>query len=298
MKEIAVHINDLKDLQSTFNQYNRVNVVLFEEIDCMQDEDRLRKKIDHNNVQFWFGDTGWPSHCDKRFLYYLWASATDQTVKYKSYVSRHFISLNNTPKKHRIQFLNMMYEHYLFSYSLISWSNRKTKIKGIKQTIDWLGDRTNDKPASILPIINLPMKEINRSAVSIVLETYIDKNDISEKTFQCLAVAQPFITYGMPYLYYNLTQMGFKLLPLIDYTFDSEGNHVERQKMIIKELKKLIEYKAQDLKNIFKEVSLYNQERFKEIVRTLEFPFACDIVLSKDLEETKKHLLVKQSLYQ
>lgn len=183
MKEIAVHLDDLEDLRRVFSSYDKVNVVWFEEIDCMRDEERLRKTIDHNNVQFWFSDTVWPNHSDKRFLYYLWASATDQTVNYESYVSRHFISLNNESRKHRIQFLDSMYEYYLFNHSLISWSNRKIKIKGIQQTVDWIGNEIDDAPESILPIINLPMKEVNKSAVSIVLESYIDKTDISEKTF-------------------------------------------------------------------------------------------------------------------
>jgi hypothetical protein len=296
MREIAIHIDDLDQYLPVINQYDKIHIVWFEEIDCMKDEKRLRKKVNHQDVNFWFSDTVWPNYSDKKFLYYLWASSTNNSIDYTVSPTRHFICLNNTPREHRIYFLNEMYKQNLFKNSLISWNNRKNKIKGIDQTVEWIG--SNDCPPSILPIISLPMNELSQSALSIVLESFIDQYDISEKIFQCIATAQPFLSYGMHHLYHNLETMGFKKLPIIDYSFDNERDDFKRGKMIIKQLKKLSKYRPAYLKESFRKVSLYNQIKFREIVKTLNLPFHPECVFTENMKETEHQLLLKQKLYQ
>jgi len=295
MKDIAIHIEDLDNYLPLTNQFDKIHIVWFEEIDMIKLKQKLIEKIDYNRVIIWLGDTVWPKHNDKRFLYYLWISASNQSIDYSVVASRHFICLNNTPRYHRIEFLNTMYDQNLFKKTLISWNNQKIKIKGIEQATEWVGSISY--PTSILPVIDLPIDELNNSALSIILETNIDQFDISEKTFQCIAVAQPFLSYGMCHLYQTLTSMGFRLLPIIDYSFDTEQDCQKRKNMIIKELKKLSKYDPTELKQIFKKVSLYNQKKFKEIVKTLDLPFESECVLSEKLTETKKILLLKKTLY-
>jgi hypothetical protein len=297
MTDLVLHIEDATDSLCGTHIYDRVHIVWFEEITDSKTTQRLQSAADQFNtsVLCWHGDTVWPRY-NLKFLYYLWISSTDQSVDHSSPVLRHFVCLNNTPRSHRQQFLSEFWDFGLFDHSLVSWADRSTSAPWVTYTEPWLGSQKH--PTTVLPVIALPLVEFNQSAFSIVLETNTEIFDISEKTFQCLALGQPFLTYGAVGIYSYLQTMGFRLYPFVDYSFDTIADPEHRRLLIFKQLARLTKIAPEQLKKDSWSVSKYNQLVFKKIVTSLNLPFAKDAVYGKIMKKSVKNLLDLKKLYQ
>ena len=83
-----------------------------------------------------------------------------------------------------------------------------------------------------------------KSSFSVVTETTFENDslNITEKSFKPLANCHPFIIIGDQHIHLKLKEFGFELYDdLIDYSFDSVYNNLERFDAVTKEIKRIYE---------------------------------------------------------
>jgi hypothetical protein len=80
------------------------------------------------------------------------------------------------------------------------------------------------------------------SCISLVIETYFDRNDViafSEKIFRALQLPRPFLLYCASGAVKSLRDNGFDVYDdIVDHSYDNEPNSIQRQIKILDELEK------------------------------------------------------------
>lgn len=99
---------------------------------------------------------------------------------------------------------------------------------------------------------------------------------LTEKTFKCLLGATGFISVGQFETYRTLQSLGFEFDYGIDLSFDSDPGNLSRMEKIIKLLLDLKKFSAQELFDLTRTSSLYNQDhilsgRFAEQCEKVNF---------------------------
>jgi hypothetical protein len=146
----------------------------------------------------------------------------DNTIKNK------FISLNNTPRPHRIKFIDKLHKNNLLNDIVISfnglfqnsfsdfkyWKNPK-RIK-----LDTNDDELNIVKDGKKNIFTRIPNEYNQAYLDIITETSSKEVMYTEKTLRAILLKKPFIILGAPYVNTKLkTIFNFKLF---DCIFDYE----------------------------------------------------------------------------
>jgi hypothetical protein len=108
------------------------------------------------------------------------------------------------------------------------------------------------------------------SKVSIVLETYFDRNDViafSEKIFRSIQLPRPMLLFSAVNAVQHLRQCGFDVLDdIVDHSYDLESNSITRQIMILDQLEVINKLCYTDtVVNRLHEASKHNQQRLKEL---------------------------------
>jgi len=117
------------------------------------------------------------------------------------------------------------------------------KFEKIGETIlDW---DYNNKPDDIFSNTRYSTKShYTKSSFSVVTETTFENDslNITEKSFKPLANCHPFIIIGDQHIHAKLKEFGFDLYDdLIDYSFDSVYNNLERLDAVTEEIKRIYE---------------------------------------------------------
>jgi hypothetical protein len=217
---------------------------------------------------YWNGCRPWNNCGGLGYLYYLWISAVFDTVVPEP--ERHFVCMNHNPRPHRIQFLDLLWKEGLFGYASVSFPE-SVESPWREHTVPWLG--SNRGPSTVLPVLPPPVEAFGTVAFSLITETNTELFDISEKTFQCLSVAQPFLVWGCAGVQAWLRARGFRDLPGVDYSYDSILDNDHRQRALVAEVKRLTQQDPQRLSAAWTQTALYNQSLYRRIHRRLRLPF-------------------------
>lgn len=219
-------------------------------------------------VRYWSGSTGWPNCGGLGFLYYAWISAVFDTVPVDPVCS--YVCLNRNPRPHRYRLLAALWDRGLFDRGMVSWAAESSapwqdRVQG------WLGE--HQFPTRSLPVIAPPVSAWSRTAFSLVSETSVVQQDISEKTFQCVSAGQPLVAYGCRGLHARLESLGFDLLPGVDYTFDLEEDPERRCELLVDQVQRLCAEDPVRLRARFQPVADRNRQQYVRLHRRLRLPF-------------------------
>jgi hypothetical protein len=204
---------------------------------------------------------------------------------------KHFLSFNGTPKPHRINYVNKLYENNLLDYfniSFLSWftvENNRFNLTVIEEEMLHVYDSV------LLPKEMLPMhldfgNEFGTSSLNLPLyfNSYIDvvtmaKYDnkgvyLDEKVYKSFACLKPFIIVGQYETLKTLKSYGFKTFsPIINEDYDSERDSEKRMDMVIQEIKKFSEMPITEVDRIFwqfKDILVHNFLHLKKYINDID----------------------------
>lgn len=223
------------------------------------------------SLRYWSGSSGWPNCGGLGFLYYAWISAVFDPVPVDPVCS--FVCLNNNPRSHRLRLLDALWDRGLFDRGIVSWSS-DSDAAWQDHVQAWLGEE--QFPSNSLPVIAPPLAAWGQAAFSLVSETSVVEQDISEKTFQCISAGQPFVAYGCRGLHAWLVGLGFRLLPGVDYAFDLEEDPERRCELLTAEVQRLCAEDPRALRSRFQPVADRNRRHYVRLHRRLRLPFAVE----------------------
>jgi hypothetical protein len=112
---------------------------------------------------------------------------------------------------------------------------------------------------------------ITDSKVSIVLETYFDREEViafSEKVFRSLQLPRPLLLFSAPGAIQHIKNCGFDVLDdLVDHRYDLESNAVVRQVKILDQLEVIntLQYNS-TVVNRMQQASEHNQARLSQLL--------------------------------
>ena len=204
---------------------------------------------------------------------------------------KHFLSFNGTPKPHRINYVNKLYENNLLDYfniSFLSWftvENNRFNLTVIEEEMLHVYDSV------LLPKEMLPMhldfgNEFGTSSLNLPLyfNSYIDvvtmaKYDnkgvyLDEKVYKSFACLKPFIIVGQYETLKTLKSYGFKTFsPIINEDYDNEQDSEKRMDMVIQEIKKFSEMPITEVDRIFwqfKDILVHNFLHLKKYINDID----------------------------
>lgn len=289
---VILHLLDLQHNSAPVPVPN-THVIYFEEVGD------ISKLLDAQalaaNPVLWNGNTPWPSWHHRPSAYYLWISATDRSVDWSVEPDYLFLCMNRQAKDHRRKMVRGLFKAGLHRMGAISYFGSLPM--DIRPQVPLQFDFV--PPKTCLPVTDLPMTWLNRSALSVITESTVRTYDISEKTFQCLAVGQPFISYGCVGLHHTLFSWGFKPLPGVDYAFDLEPDVDRRRKKIIQQLKIFSQHNPSKIKRHWRATCEYNRDHYIQQVRHMRLPFDVQsATMGHHAQQTIEELFKLQQLYQ
>ena len=187
-------------------------------------------------------------------------------------VTKLFMSLANMPHIHRCMSMDILAKKGILDHTDYSWHQLQPHwpFKYWDQKITTLDEGYAETLDSFQ---NQPVKFIERTALNIVIESTEHGTFYTEKTFQAIQWAKPFVIIGSPDDNLKLKEFGFKLW---DEFFDYEGyskvepgNTEKLIDMITDDLVRIID-KYGDNPAAFREIcqdrAYYNKKRLSEIV--------------------------------
>jgi len=192
---------------------------------------------------------------------------------------KHFLSFNGTPKPHRINYVNKLYENNLLDYfniSFLPWftvENNRFNLTVIEEEMLHIYDSVL-LPKEMLPmhldfgnefgttLLNLPL--YFNSYIDVVTMAEYDNKGVylDEKIYKSFACLKPFIIVGQYETLKTLKNYGFKTFsPIINEDYDSERDSEKRMDMVIQEIKKFSEMPITEVDRIFwqfKDILVHN----------------------------------------
>ena len=205
---------------------------------------------------------------------------------------KHFLSFNGTPKPHRINYVNKLYENNLLDYfniSFLSWFPVVNDI--LKNPTDVEKEMLEVYKSVLLPKEMLPIHldfgtEFGTSSLNLPLyfNSYIDVVTMAiydnmgvyldEKVYKSFACLKPFIIVGQYETLKTLKSYGFKTFsPIINEDYDSERDNEKRMDMVIKEIKKFSEMPITEVDRIFwqfKDILVHNFLHLKKYINDID----------------------------
>jgi len=198
--------------------------------------------------------------------YFLEKVVHTQSINQRSVTpKRLYISLNGEARYHRCYMMDQLCKHNLLQFGYISWHSLRF--------YDWYKWEywnpkillLQSKIADINQIVDVLPTEWFLSAINLVTETDARKTFITEKTAMPLLHGKPFIVLGAKGFHKHLQDLGFKLYPIFDYSFDDESKIFDRVAGIIQNLDRLSKYNPNDLYQECLETIEYNQKQLSQI---------------------------------
>lgn len=206
-----------------------------------------------------------------------------------------YSNFNNKPRYHRCIMMDYLHKNNLLDIGINSWNNlsdyasEASPIDSTKYVfkywneelikIDLVKDPFN-------PDYNYDFSDIlfkNDSFLELAGESNHIIPYITEKSFRCLLIGKPFISFGSKNTMNEIKKMGFELYDeIFDYSFDSMDKLEDRIQGIVKELIKIKDSDFSLLRNSIEDKIKRNQERAFSLLKNDEFtPLILDKILTK-----------------
>jgi hypothetical protein len=235
----------------------------------------------------------WPT-----FLLHL--SHNDMTMKYNKSIKdlnintdfdNFFICLNNVPKSHRAMMLDYLCKYELLNKGKFSWNQlansyyQKYEFKYWKEEITIIDNAHGTYTNHYGNVYTNDLLNY-KSLINLVGETFDHVPFISEKTYKCLLLGQPFVSYGCVNQNLLLKKLGFQLYDEIfdNYLFDELPKIEDRIEGIVKYLQKIVNEDYNVIYQKIKSKVEFNKKRAIEIIN--KDPFIPEKVI--DLYKTHK----------
>lgn len=168
-------------------------------------------------------------------------------------INKHFVSLNGRAHYHRCLFLDHMYKEDLFKHGYISFHNFENwdyhyEFKHWTPELLKFDSRFESSPDGMVDHMRPPL-EFKDALFSVICESTVDVQFITEKTYIPIWNRRPFIVFGHPRANAYLKTLGFELFDeYIDYSFDALEDDEERCIEFMKQVKKLCSYDINELR--------------------------------------------------
>lgn len=185
---------------------------------------------------------------------------------------KHFVSMNGRAHPHRQMFLDYMFKEDLFEHGYVSFHNFEQVPFDSYQFKWWLPvpmkfDEEFENRSDGLKDLLRPPQQFKDSVFSVICESTNDIQFITEKTYVPIYHRRPFIIYGAPRANAYVKSLGFELFEeVIDYSFDSIEDDEIRCEVYMQQVKKIVSYDIQELKETFKNKIHHNWLNMLSIV--------------------------------
>ena len=184
-----------------------------------------------------------------------------------------FICFNNVPKPHRAMMIDYLCKYNLLNKGIFSWNqltntHQTFEFKYWEEKITIIDDAHGTYTNHYGNVYTNDLLNY-KSLFNLVGETFshFDTPFITEKTFKCLLLGQPFVCYGTINQNTFLEKLGFKLYDeIFDYSFDSEFKIENRIEGIVKCLIEIVEKDYNEIYLQIKDKVEYNKKRALEII--------------------------------
>ena len=136
-------------------------------------------------------------------------------------------------------------------------------------TYNTLFQRQYEATRDLIPFCNFQQTSniqdiICRSMISLVIETYFTDNRaiaLSEKTFRALQLPRPFLLFAPMGTIQYLKSMGFEIIDdIVDHSYDSEPNWINRQTAILNQLQNFLQQKTFFVPKKYLDIARHNQD--------------------------------------
>lgn len=261
-------VNFIKNKEYT--EYNKIFVARFEETGTpdpwnwsifSEDEKRILK----SDLFEYKDNTSWPT-------YFIWVTkeSTTQDIIFPNSPSKHFLTMNNKQHYHRCYVMDRLNTRNLLNDNLYSWTSGEIKHDGYTW-LKHLPKRSIQKkynPNALVTQYTVPKDAFKETAFSLVLESQCNNNVVffTEKTFIPIYHKRPLIVLGNLRHWDNLTKLGFKQYPFIDYTFDYEEDVTTRMETFIDEVERIVKtYSPIQIHKMSRKICEFNYNRMLEI---------------------------------
>jgi hypothetical protein len=253
-----------------YTKYSKVFVTRFEETGTPDSWtwtifSSEEKQILQSNLFEYKDNTSWPT-------YFIWvtkeSTIQDSIPPYSP--SKHFLTMNNKQHYHRCYIMDRLNIRNLLDGNVYSWTSGDVKHDGYtwlkylpKQSI-----QDNYDPNALVTQYTVPEVLFKDTAFSVVLESQCSNEPafFTEKTFIPLYHKRPAIVLGNLCYWNDLTKLGFKKYPFIDYTFDCEEDITTRMEAFINEVDRIVNtYSPLEIHEMSKEVCNFNYNKMMEI---------------------------------
>jgi hypothetical protein len=190
-----------------------------------------------------------------------------------------YLNMNLRPRIHRRIMIDKLYNSNLFDCGFTSWNQLYTEGVGndiikddsfYKDFIYW-----NEEILNLDDISNKNKNFVGefsdriltpKALFNLAGETSMDVPYITEKTFRCIFLKQPFIAFGSTNQNKELLKYGFKLYDnVLDYSFDDEEDVFKRYDLIIEQLIKLKNKDYNELYDLMEPTLEYNKQLIHKI---------------------------------
>ena len=209
----------------------------------------------------------------------FWISATylqlerNETFNISGPITVPFMSLNNKAHPHRCAVMDELVRRGMDKDAYISWHEpdaewhwqhwfpRKLEVDNYRK------DLLQGENASSYKWSETFEKVMSDSFMSLITESTMDSPFLTEKTFQQIFYKRPFLSFSTAKVYAELDKLGFKRYDeVFDYSFDDVEDDIQRGKMIIDEVEKIIGQDYEALTKKLRPKLEYNYKRALEIV--------------------------------
>lgn len=195
-----------------------------------------------------------------------------------------YTNYNLRPRIHRRIMMDLLSKNNLFDAGFNSWNTLfefnignditlddsfypsfKYWNEEILNLDDYFSDKFNDEFS--------PELTDTKSFMMLVGETSLEIPYVTEKTYRCMYLKQPFIAYGCKNQNKELVKYGFKLYDeIFDYSFDEIDDVFERYQTLLEtNIEKL---KNKDFNKLYKQIEeklIFNKKRLFELLDSAEF---------------------------
>lgn len=171
-------------------------------------------------------------------------SENKMPLGYNNIINKHFVSLNGRAHPHRCMFLDHMYNANLFKHGYVSFHNFENweypyEFKYWDPVPLKFDTRFENHPNGMVDHMQPPL-EFKDALFSVICESSVDVQFLTEKTYIPIWNRRPVLIYGHPRANEYLKSLGFELFDeVIDYRFDAIEDDEERCAEFMKQVNHL-----------------------------------------------------------
>jgi hypothetical protein len=192
---------------------------------------------------------------DKYFILHVLWEFEYGSYKVAKHPAKHiFCTLNGRACWQRAMFMDSLAQYKLLKNNVWTWNQKYTDKKYVPQY--W--KPKEKRLETVMEPKRLP-KESFVCALNVGTETNPDVSFITEKTYRPMLYRQMPLMFGAYKMHDYLEDIGFKLSPVVDYSFDSIPSMQSRADALARELKRLGKtYSPQEIREANKEAVEHN----------------------------------------